>query len=93
MVQKPPKSGSRSTIRTQQTPVYKQILQANPTKKGRKSTSKIASKKFTYPGLDDRFSLSMKMQFQKSLAHRPLGSQSMGISQTPFSQTSYPAPI
>jgi hypothetical protein len=49
-------------------------------KKSGKSTEKTAGKKFAYLGLDDPFRLSMKMQFQNGLAHRPLGSQSMGIS-------------
>jgi hypothetical protein len=88
----PSKSGPRSIIRTHQTTVYKQMMSSRRPKKGSKWTEKTASKKFTYPALEDRIRVSTKMQFQNGLAHRPLGSQSMGISQTPFSLCSIAAP-
>jgi hypothetical protein len=64
------------------------MMSSRRPKKGSKWTEKTAGKKFTYPALEDRIRVSIKMHFQNGLAHRPLGSQSMGISQTPFSQTS-----
>jgi hypothetical protein len=61
------------------------MMSSQRPKKSGKSTEKTGGKKFTYPGLDDRFRLSMKMQIQNSLAREALASKSMGISQTPFS--------
>jgi hypothetical protein len=54
-------------------------------KKSRKSTEKTAGKKFTYPALEDRIRVSMKMQIQNSLAREALASKSMGFCSTPFS--------